>query len=220
MDTAFVTGMAAFISSVIIFIGSAFFLLMLVMGARLAYWVTASVTLAFLLIMGVVWSINPLGPVGEMPSWNEVAVAEDPQDLDFEAASQYPDSPWRGANEDDAAETAKVAELESAATEAFAAALDKGDLPFAVSDSVVAAEDGTVLLEQGGQQYGMTKLEVTNVLTEPVGAAHVVMKYDPGDPLGQARMITAGTFLLFVLHLFGLGRAERKTKQERPEGLV
>ena len=66
----------------------------------------------------------------------------------------------------------------------------------------------------------MTKLEVTNVLTEPVGVAHVVMKYDPGDPLGQARMITAGTFLLFVLHLFGLSRAERKTKRDRPEGLI
>ena len=220
MSIEFVTGMSAFVSAVIIFIGSAFLLLMLVMGARLAYWVTASVTLAFLLIMGVVWSINPLGPVGEMPSWNTVAVAEDANELDFEAAAQYPEDPWRAANEEDAAETAQVAELESAATEAFAEALDKGDLPFAATDSVVAAEDGTVLLDQGGTKYGMTKLEVTNVLTEPVGVAHVVMKYDPGDPLGQARMITAGTFLLFVLHLFGLSRAERKTKRDRPEGLI
>lgn len=220
MDVAFVTGMAAFVSAVIIFIGSAFFLLMLVMGARLAYWVTASVSLAFLLIMGFVWSINPLGPVGEMPSWNSVAIAETPEELDFGAAAQYPENPWREANEDDAVETAKVAELESAATELFAEALSDGELPFALTDSVVAAEDGTVLLEQGGTEYGMTKLEISNVLTEPVGAAHVVMEYDPGDPLGQARMITAGTFLLFVLHLFGLSRAERKTKKERPEGLV
>ena len=46
MSVEFITGMSAFVSAVIIFIGSAFLLLMLVMGARLAYWVTASVTLA------------------------------------------------------------------------------------------------------------------------------------------------------------------------------
>ena len=220
MDTAFITGMSAFVSSVIIFIGAAFLLLMLVIGARLAYWLTASITFGFLLIMAVVWSINPLGPVGELPSWSTVDVAEDANALDFDEAAQYPESPWRGASEDDAAETAKVAELESAAAEAFATAIDEGELDFALTDSVVAAEDGSVLLDQAGTEYGMVKLEVTNVLTEPVGAAHVVMKYDPGNPLGQARMIAGGTFLLFVLHLFGLSWAERKVKSERPEGLV
>ena len=220
MDTAFVTGMAAFVSSVIIFIGAAFLLLMLIIGARLAYWVTASISFAFLLIMAVVWSINPLGPVGELPSWSTVAVAEDAADVEFDAAAQYPDSPWRPPAEDDTAEAAQIAELEGAATEAFAEAIDKGELDFQATDSVVAADDGTVLLEQGGTEYGMTKLEVTNVLQESVGAAHVVMEYDPGDPLGQARMIAGGTLILFVLHLFGLSRAERQVKQERPEGLV
>jgi hypothetical protein len=42
----------------------------------------------------------------------------------------------------------------------------------------------------------------------------VVMKYDPGNPLGKARMIAGGTFLVFALHLFGLSRAERKVKRE------
>ena len=116
MDTAFITGMGAFVSAIIVFVGSCFLLLAIILGARLAYFVTASVTLAFVLIMGVVWSINPLGPVGEMPSWNTVAVAEDANELDFEAAAQYPEDPWRAADEDDAAETAQVAELESAAS--------------------------------------------------------------------------------------------------------
>src|SRR5688572_31532284 len=130
MDVAFVTGMSAFVSSVIIFIGAAFLLLMLIIGARLAYWLTASITFAFLLIMAAVWSINPLGPVGELPSWNPVDIREEATDLDFEAAAQYPDSPWHLPDEDDDTETAKVAELESAATEAFAEAIDEGELDF------------------------------------------------------------------------------------------
>jgi hypothetical protein len=39
------------------------------------------------------------------------------------------------------------------------------------------------------------------------------MEFDPGNPLGKARMITLGTFVLLVLHMFGLARSERKVKQ-------
>ncbi len=63
MDTIFVEGLATVVAAVIVFCGSVFFLLSLVVGARLAYFITASVTLAFLSIMGVVWSVNPLGPL-------------------------------------------------------------------------------------------------------------------------------------------------------------
>ncbi len=63
MDAIFVEGVAAVLAGIIVFCGSVFFLLSLVVGARLAYFITASVTLAFLSIMGVVWSVNPLGPL-------------------------------------------------------------------------------------------------------------------------------------------------------------
>ena len=95
MDVPFISGMAAFVSSILIFCGSAFLLMMLVMGARLAYFVTASITLAFVLILGIVWSINPLGPVGQLPNWEPIGLGQDASAIEFGPASAYPDDPWR-----------------------------------------------------------------------------------------------------------------------------
>ena len=98
--------------------------------------------------------------------------------------------------------------------------MEDGDLEFEPTDTILVAEDSTLLLTQGDDEYGATTLEVINAAEEPVGEVTAVLKYDPGDPLGLARSITAGTFLFFVLHLFGLSRAERQVKEERPEGMT
>ena len=77
--------MAAFVSAMLVFVGSAFLLLALILGPKLAYFVTASITLAFTLIMGVVWSINPLGPLGEAPEWVPIGANEDAAAIEFDA---------------------------------------------------------------------------------------------------------------------------------------
>src|SRR5918992_3475194 len=100
--------MSAFVSAMIVFVGSVFLLLALIMGARLAYFITASITLGFTLIMGVVWSINPLGPVGQLPEWDPESIAADASELEGPGASEYPEGPWRAPNEDDDAELAKA----------------------------------------------------------------------------------------------------------------
>jgi hypothetical protein len=41
-----------------------------------------------------------------------------------------------------------------------------------------------------------------------------ILEYDPGDPLGRARIAVAGAFVLLVLHLFGLSRSERRARRE------
>ncbi|HYI43982.1 MAG TPA: hypothetical protein VE174_00775 [Actinomycetota bacterium] len=220
MDTAFVTGMAAFISSILIFCGSAFLLLMLILGARLAYWITASVTFGFVFIMGVTWSINPLGPVGQLPEWDPVAISDEVSSLEFQPATEYPEGAWQAPDEEDDAELARAAELEGDASDYFAAAVEEGDLEFEPTDTIVVAEDSTLLLTQEDADYGATTFEVANAADEPVGTVTAVLKYDPGNPLGLARSITAGTFIFFVLHLFGLSRAERQVKEERPEGMA
>ena len=220
MSTEFFTGMAAFVSAIMIFCGSAFLLLMLILGARLAYFITASITLAFVFIMAVVWSINPLGPVGQLPEWDPVDIAEDASQLEGTGASDYPDSPWRAPNEDDDLELAKAAELEGDAGGFFEDAVDKGDLKFDATDSIVVAEDSTFFNQQGDKEFGATKLEVLNSAEKKVGEVVAIMQYDPGNPLGKARGIAAGTLLVFVLHLFGLSRAERKVKESQLEGLV
>ena len=217
MDIPFISGMAAFVSSIIIFCGSAFLLLMLVMGARLAYLVTASITLAFVLIMGLVWSINPLGPVGQLPEWDPVAVGTDPSAVEFGQASAYPNEPWQAPNEDDQAEVTRVADLQSAAQDYVIEAATAGEakgLP-AIVESTTVPEEATLLLQDGDEEYGATTVEAEDSEGQTTEAL-VVMKYDPGNPLGQARMITAGTFVLLVLHLVALSFSEKRARQNDP----
>ncbi len=217
MDTAFVTGMAAFVSSIIIFNGSAFLLLMLIMGARLAYFITASITLAFLLIMGLVWSVNPLGPVGQLPEWDPIGIGTDAAQVEFNQATAYPGAPWRAPDTEDDVELARIAELESSAQDYITTASEEEQiegLPQIIeSANVVDDEGATVLLEQDGVEYGATTLEVLGSDTDQTFEVLVVMQYDPGNPLGQARMITLGTLILLVLHLVGLSRSEKRARR-------
>src|SRR5919106_2629288 len=157
MDEIFVTGVGATIAAVLVFCGSVWLLLTVVLGARLAYFVTASVTLAFILMMGVVWSFtnaaSPLGPVGQLPSFSPEALGEG-GDVDFGAAGSFPDEPWRVPDEDDDAETTQKSEAESAATEAMADAISAGDVTSIESaDEATAVSDGNPLFEQGGVTY-------------------------------------------------------------------
>jgi hypothetical protein len=231
--------MGAFVSAMLIFVGSAFLLLALVMGARLAYFVTASITLAFTLIMGVVWSINPLGPLGPAPEWEPIDANTDASALEFDAGDDYPDEPWAAANAEDALAVTQASELESDATKYVTEQITAGEIEgFETPPQFTVGEDSTRLLTQGDTLYGATVIEVlppvvqpelgiptkaeqraseeeTGAETiEPQGTVTVVAEYDPGNPLGPARQITLGTFILFVLHLFGLSRAERRVKRE------
>ncbi|MDP9067518.1 MAG: hypothetical protein M3N53_04085 [Actinomycetota bacterium] len=219
MDIPFISGMAAFVSSIIIFCGSAFLLLMLVMGARLAYFVTASITLAFTLIMGIVWSINPLGPVGQLPEWDPVGIGTDPSQVEFNQATSYPESPWHPPDTEDDVEVARIAELASAAQDyVTTASAEEGveGLPQIIESANVVDDEATLLLEQDGIEYGATTLEVVGADADQTYEVLVVMQYDPGNPLGQARMITLGTLVLFVLHLVGLSRSEKRARRREP----
>lgn len=237
MDSVFVQGIAGFVAAILVFCGSIWLLLALVLGARLAYFIAASVTLSFVLMMGIVWSVGtPLGPVGQLPSWNSVGVGESPTDVDFGPIGAYPDGGgWRAPAEEDQAETSKAAELEGDATETLADAITAKEVTaFTAADQARVREDSTRLLEQDGTEYGAVAFEAVPPPTPTPGAptptvapenvvdpdaqAIVVMEYDPGNPLGKARMITAGTALLFAGHLFGLARMERAARSRRTAG--
>lgn len=217
MDIPFISGMGAFLSSIIIFNGSAFLLLMLVMGARLAYLVTASITLAFLLIMGVVWSINPLGPVGQLPEWDPVGIGTDPAAVEFGQATAYPDDPWQAPDEEDEAEATRIADLQSDAQDYVIEAATAGEaegLPALVTSTTVP-EDATFLLEEGDEEYGATTVEAEDAEGQKTEVL-VVMRYDPGNPLGEARMITLGTFIVLILHLVALSVSEKRARRAEP----
>ncbi|MBW3594978.1 MAG: hypothetical protein KY391_05315 [Actinobacteria bacterium] len=247
IDTAFITGMSAFVSAMLIFVGSAFLLLAIIMGARLAYFVTASITLAFTLIMGIVWSINPLGPLGQLPEWDPIDAQEDAATLEFDAAAEYPDDPWEVPDTEDAQQTTQASELESDATDYVSAQVAEERIEgFPPTAQFAVEADSTRLLTRGDRMYGMTTIDVLPPIVEPelgipsraqrerdaeaaqeeatgaeeiepLGQVAVVAEYDPGNPLGLARMITLGTLILFILHLFGLSMAERRVRRERVE---
>ncbi len=232
MDSVFIEGLAATIASTIVFCGSVFLLLTFIMGARLAYFITASVTLAFLFIMGLIWSFTnpatPLGPVGQLPQWNPVSVAEEGEDLEGPSASEYPDGGgWTEVDQEDDAQTQQAAELGSAGLDAIADGVEKGVFPEDTENNT-ADTDSIRLLEQDGELYGGIKLvpppqeeaEAAGTATEeaeakPAPVVIGIFEYNPGNPLLSARQILAGTVLLLVIHLFFLSMSEKRARRAR-----
>jgi hypothetical protein len=210
VSTIFVTGVAVTVSGIIVFIGSIFLLLALVMGARLAYFVTASVTLAVLVILGVVWSINPLGPVGQLPEWEPQAAADTPAQINFGSMASYPNGPWQTPDKNDAAQVALASAMQGVATAALQSGITSGKVKnFPTTSTAVVDATKTRLLMQGSKQYGAVTYGSTS--DKPTSAVALFF-YNPGDPLGPPRKITLGLFIVFALHLFGMNRIERKSK--------
>lgn len=249
MDSLFVEGVAATVSAIIVFCGSVWLLLALVLGPRLAYFVSASVTLGFMLLMGAVWSVGePLGPVGELPSWEELGVAETASEIQFGPAAQYPDGPWVEASPDDPEQGEFATAAETEASDALEAAIEKEEITaFTSANQAAVDKDGTRLYLDGDDVYAAVRLEVAPAAEEgdeegdaagdqditpeegdspaeddaaaeedapdPDAEVFVMLERHPGNPLLMARQITAGTFLLFVLHLVGLSWSERRARR-------
>lgn len=214
----FIEGIAATVCAIIVFCGSIWLLLTLVTGARLAYFITASVTLGVLVVLGVVWSLNPLGPVGALPKWDPVQYADSVDKINFGPSSSYPDSPWTPINKNDTAQAQKGSLLESGASGGFGDAINKQQVTvFTTTSQGLINSDLDRFLEQGSTTYGM----VTFQAVTGKGSAVALLKYDPGNALGPPRQLTGIFVVLFALHLFGLSLSERKARRETaldPEG--
>ncbi|MDQ4024434.1 MAG: hypothetical protein M3217_02930 [Actinomycetota bacterium] len=249
MDSLLVEGIAATVSAILVFCGSVWLLLALVLGPRLAYFIAASVTLGFLLLMGAVWSYGePLGPVGKLPSWSEIGVAETAADIQFGPAADYPEGGWVEPSEDEAEQGEFASAAEGEAPDALDKAIKKGDVTaFSDVDQASVDADGTRLLLQGDDVFAAVRFEVAPAAEEgdtetdapsdqdiapekgdspaeddaaeeeegpaPDAEAFVILERHPGNPSLKARQITAGTFVLFVLHLLGLSWSEKRARQ-------
>ena len=223
MDLTFIEGVAAVVAAIIVFCGSVWLLLTMVLGGRTAYFITASVTLAFLLIMGVIWSFAsagaPLGPVGELPEWTtlDIVPADEASEADFAAAADYPDGGgWRPTDPENDEQVTQASELGTSAAEFLDEAIGAGDInTFESADDATANTDTIRFLEQGDSLYGGVTLEATAGGQGDDTVAF--MEYDFGNPLYPARVITIGTLILFVLHLLGLSWSERRARDARRE---
>lgn len=253
MDSIFVEGVAATVSAIIVFCGSVWLLLALVLGPRLSYFVTASITLGFLLMMGVVWSVgdSALGPVGELPSYSAVGVGDAPADAGFGPAGDFPDGGgWYTPDPEEAEQAEIKTGAEGAASTALEKAIEDGDVTaFEHGGDAQVDTDSTQLLEQGGTFYAAVRFESLPAAPEEEDApsdqdiapeegdgpaeddaaaaeeeepvddaeAYVFLEQDPGNELGEARMITLGILVLLVLHLAGLSASERRARRVRAE---
>lgn len=230
LDAIFIEGMGAFVSSVIIFCGSVFLLLAMVLGARLAYLVTASVTLAFLFIMGIIWSftnpLTPLGPVGDMPEWIPVDVAAEGEELKGPSAAEYEGEDtsgagWEAANPDVDADVTQSGELGSAAANAIEDEVEEGKFPENTTSNTPNT-DSVRFLDVDGERYGAVTLEPSADTPplpgeQPTPTVVFIARYDPGNPLWEARKILIGTVVLLIVHLALLSASERKAKRVRQE---
>lgn len=249
MDSLLVEGIAATVSAIIVFCGSVWLLLALVLGPRLAYFISASVTLGFMLLMGAVWSVGePLGPVGELPSWTEVGVAETADEIQFGPAADYPDGGWFEPSAEDAEQGEFASAAEGEAPAALGKAIEEGEITeFTDPDQASVDSDGTRLFLQDDVVFAAIRFEVAPDAEEgdeepdpasdeditpeegdspaeddaaaedeapPDNAeAFVILERHPGNPSLMARQITAGTFVLFVLHLLGLSWSEKRARR-------
>jgi hypothetical protein len=76
-----VKGIVAVVIAVTIFIGSVWLLLSLVLGARLGYFVMASVTFGIMVILSIIWFGSKLGPKGAETTWVAIGAGPDLQQV-------------------------------------------------------------------------------------------------------------------------------------------
>ncbi|MGH2719294.1 MAG: biotin/lipoyl-containing protein [Actinomycetota bacterium] len=72
--SVFAKGILATIVVPAVLFGMVYLLLSMILGAKLAYWVEASVTFGVLSIMSFIWTVSALGPTGAATVWQTISV--------------------------------------------------------------------------------------------------------------------------------------------------
>lgn len=199
-------GIIAVIAAVLVFCGSVWLVLSMYVGRMLAYFIVASITLASLLILSTVWSFVQLGPVGTLPSWIPIGVAPEASQTGFPPAKSYPNGNWTKPTTED---TELTTELSNTGTDMLTSAIGSGKIKtFATAADAAPDLESARFLEQNGTEYGA--ITFNPVKPSANGSAVAVMRYDPGNPLGTARLICLGTLLLLIAHLAVLWTIERR----------
>lgn len=97
MDPVFLKGVLAFVGSTLVFVGSIYLVLSMVLGWRMGYLVSASTFFGILTILGAMWVGNALGPKGPETTWHAIAVGnlgEIESGGETYNVSDYPEGAW------------------------------------------------------------------------------------------------------------------------------
>lgn len=99
MDPVFVKGVLALIVSMLVFVGSVWLLLSLILGIKMGYLVTGASFFGIMVILSGMWFTNGLGPKGPETTWVAIGVGpelgqvEGPGDDSYDVSS-YPEGDW------------------------------------------------------------------------------------------------------------------------------
>lgn len=98
MDPVFVKGVLALVLSLVVFIGSVWLLLAMVVGVRMGYLVTATTLFGIMVILSGMWTANTLGPKGPETTWHAVGAGPDISEVSANGESydvaDYPEGEW------------------------------------------------------------------------------------------------------------------------------
>lgn len=107
MDPVFIKGVLAFLAMVVVFVGSAWLLLSMILGIRLGYFVMASCLFGVLMLISAIWFVTGLGPkadtgflgsLGEETNWHPLALGPTLSTVDSQWGrfnlGDYPRGDW------------------------------------------------------------------------------------------------------------------------------
>lgn len=103
MDPVFVKGVFAFVLASLVFPGSIYLVLAMVLGWRMAYLVFASTLFGILTILGAMWTGNALGPKGPETTWHAIGVGPELSEVSARGGTydvgDYPEGKWEAPKE-------------------------------------------------------------------------------------------------------------------------
>ena len=207
-------GWGVLIASLVLFPGTVWLLTGAVFGNRMGYLISATSFFAFMIILSAIWTFGApgtkpfLGPKGDLPAWVTVAAGQQLEAQALPIVEQYPEGPWKPAEEDDP-------EFE-AATQAFQ--------EFLAEEATAELQAEGVEGEVESTQFQVEQLRFTTVEDRPVAMARAfaldggseVLVFgfkDPGNEALPSYVSLAVSVIGFAVHLPFLDRAERKRKE-------
>lgn len=99
MDPIFIKGIVAFSTMLLVFVGSVYLLLSMILGPRLGYLVLGSCFFGVMVLLSSIWVVTALGPKGPETTWNPLSAGPSLSTIDSEFGhfdvSDYPEGSWQ-----------------------------------------------------------------------------------------------------------------------------
>jgi hypothetical protein len=232
-----VKGIAVVLTAFIFLPGSVYMLLASNFGALKGYLIAATAFFGFLVMLSAVWlfglpGTTPLtGPKGTQPTFKSFTI-NDPEASTYDSVRDFQGGAgngWQpapeGEFEEGSPEAALKADLDTARQAAISQLIEETNADVEDSseelDVTNLEAEGFYTIQDGTEVAAIVISPATppegSGLQRPDFAPKTTFAYrDPGSPYLPSILFLAGSVILFVVHLFLLGLAERR----RPLGVA